>query len=102
MSLKVFLVGLGSAKRVTRSTGPSFSHGREDRPTARSTYLNLPSTAGQSLLGPAALPVSTTRVIHVYTEKRTHTRTYVPLLPLSPRAWDHPTTFATDQVQGGT
>lgn len=27
-SLKVFLVGLGFAKRVTRSTGPSFSHGR--------------------------------------------------------------------------
>lgn len=50
-SLKVFLVGLGFTKQVTRPPGPSFSHGRG------STYLNLPSTAGQSLGGPAALPV---------------------------------------------
>lgn len=59
-SLKVFLVGLGFArtKSLERPARPFLT--AVDR---RPTYLNLPSTAGQSLLEDQLRFLSTTRVI---------------------------------------
>lgn len=64
-SLKVFLVGLGFAERVTWSTGPSFSHGRGSAAAdiAKASINSWPIPIGTSC---TSRPVDTS---HTYTPK---------------------------------